>query len=100
MDTFRYFGDFVAPWGRYIFGTMKDRGEIKTFVYDMEEGVNYTLDRAESGPLFESFLTISGGRLVVTFPTFDGETLPSDLPGALRSGVLSGNPLIGLYELK
>ena len=99
MESFRIFGDFVAPAGRYLFGSMRDRGVMTTLVYDLETGVNYTL-REEESTHFEGFIPISDGRLVSFFPYFDGETLPSDLPEALHAGVMSGDPLICLYELK
>jgi hypothetical protein len=91
--------DFVAPWEKYIFGTMLDKGEVESFVYDTRAEVNYTLDSKASVD-FGRFLTISDGRLITHFPYFDGETFPADLPTDLRPAVTSGAPLLCLYKLK
>lgn len=99
LGKFRFFYDFVAPAGRYIFGAMSDRGVMKSFVYDLETATNYTLTPDETTP-FEGFINISDGRLIGFFPYFDGETLPSDLPAELRGGVLGGDPLLVLYTLR
>jgi hypothetical protein len=99
INSYSWFGPFVAPWGEYIFGGMIDGGERKSFVYDTSAGINYTQSAKEASD-FGAFLTISDGRLVTFFPYFDGETFPSDLPPELRAGVTKGNPLLCLYELK
>jgi hypothetical protein len=99
MDPYRFMLDFVVPWERYIFGTMLDKGEVESFVYDTRAEVNYTLDMVASVD-FGRFLTITDGRLITNFPYFDGETFPADLPADLRPAVTSGAPLLCLYDLK
>ena len=99
LDSFRILIDFIAPWGDHIFGRMRDRGETKSYVYDIKSGVNYT-STSDGAALYERFKGISDGRLIASFPAFDGETLPAGLPEEMRARVLSGDPLLVLYSLK
>ncbi len=97
--SYRHLTDFTVPWGKYIFGIMIDKGKRREYVYDIAAGVMYTVTKEEAGDC-GAFTGISDGRLVTSFSDFDGETLPSDLPETLHTGVLNGDPLICLYELK
>ena len=97
MEPYRFLMDLAVPWGKYILGSMYDRGEIKSFVYDTGAGINYT--ETHDGPV--GFNTISDGRLVSLLPySGDKESLPGDLPSEMRAGVISGDPLLVLYSLK
>lgn len=97
IEEYSWFDFFVVPWDKYIFGTMSDRGNFKSFVYDTQAQINYT--QAGTAGDFGVAIAISDGYLITVFP-YDGENFSSDLPEGLRAEVSAGDPLICLYELK
>ena len=90
--------NFAVPHGKYIFGSMYDKGLFKSYIYDTNKNIIYTKNNEEADD-FGNILMINNEYLITLFPYPDNESLPKDLPEEMRQQVLEGDLLIGLYKL-
>jgi hypothetical protein len=99
MTTYRALMNFAVPYGKYVFGSMYDRGVPKSFIYDLDNHIAYMID-GKDATNFGYFWGISNSNLITFFPYANSGNLPKDLPEEMRRQVADGDILICLYEFK
>jgi hypothetical protein len=99
IALYRALLNFAVVRDRYVFGSMYDKGLLKSYIYDIDQSVMYTKNEEEVDD-FGNILMINNDYLVTLFPYPNDESLPKDLPSEMRQQVIDGDLLICLYKLK